>query len=100
MVDLSKSSVFESLFQSALEEHETETGINLIRHPFAFQLEHCNSVASITKALQEQAQPFQISRDGYSKVMALLEQTVQALHRISTAMVFVESPTLVCQNGS
>ena len=36
-----------------LEEYEKETGINLVEHPLAVQLESCNSIDSITDVLQE-----------------------------------------------
>jgi hypothetical protein len=58
MAAISEPSMFQSLFQSALEEYEKQTGINLVEHSLALQLEHCNSVESITKLLHGQACTF------------------------------------------
>jgi hypothetical protein len=58
MATLHELSVFESLFESALEEYEVQTEINLVRHPLTAQLEPCNTVESITEVLQGQVQSF------------------------------------------
>jgi len=99
MATISESSVFESIFQSALEEYEIQAEINLVRHPLAAQLEHCNTVESITELLRGQAQAFHELQGGDNKVMALLQQTVQVLHRLSATVIVVESLDLVCPNG-
>jgi len=83
MATLSESSVFEALFQSALEEYEKVTGINLVRHPLAAQLERCNSVESITQALKDQAEAFFEFRGSNHKAITLLKHTVLALNALS-----------------
>ncbi len=96
MATLHEFSVFESLFQSALEEYEVQTEINLVRHPLAAQLEPCNTVESITEVLQGQAQSFRELPEG-DKIVTLLKQTVQVLHKLSAGVVLVESLSLVCR---
>ena len=83
MATLSESSAFESLFQSALEEYEKVTGINLVRHPLAAQLERCNSVESVTQAIQDQAEAFCKFREGNHEAITVLKHTVRALHALS-----------------
>ena len=51
-------SMLQSLFEAALHNYEEQTGMKLIDHPLARQLENCNSVESITEVLQEQARAF------------------------------------------
>jgi len=56
MVDQSGPSCFQELFESALQNYETKTGITLIQHPLAVQLQSCQSVEDITALLQSQVQ--------------------------------------------
>ncbi|KAH9965155.1 hypothetical protein BJV74DRAFT_990815, partial [Russula compacta] len=83
MATHTESFVLESIFQSALEEYENQTGINLIQHPLAIQLERCSSVESITDILEQQAQAFREFRGGNNKIMTLLKHAVQVLHKLS-----------------
>ncbi|KAH9986995.1 hypothetical protein BJV74DRAFT_508193 [Russula compacta] len=87
MATLSQSSVFESLFQSALIEYENQTGINLLRHPIAVQLERCSSVESVTEVLQQQAQAFREFRGSNNRIATLLRHTVQIIHKLSAHVV-------------
>ena len=95
MATHSESSVFESIFQSALEEYEIQTGINLIRHPLAIQLERCFSVESITDVLEQQAQAFREFRGGNNKIITLLKPAVQVLHMLSAHAALGEHIGLV-----
>ncbi len=70
MAASSKSSVFESKFQSALEEYEKKTGINLAEHPLASRFESCNSADSIMEALKEQERSFREFRECDKKTIA------------------------------
>jgi len=90
-----ESTVFESLLQSALAEYEKETGIPLVENPLMAQLNHCDSVETITQALQKRAQAFREFR-GDHEVITLLKRTVQALHKLSGTASLVESIGLVC----
>jgi hypothetical protein len=93
MATLPESSVFESLFQSALEKYEKVTGIDLVRHPLAAQLERCNSVESMTQVLQDRAEAFCKFRGGNHEAIAVLKHTVRALHTLSAI-------DLVCPRSS
>ena len=100
MATPSESSVFESLFQCALDEYEKETGINLVEHPLAAKLERCNDVESITQALQEQTQAFREFRGENHPVLKFLKNAVQAVHNLSEIVALGESIGLVRGNGS
>jgi hypothetical protein len=52
----------QALFNTALQDYESQTGTRLIDHPLAKKLESCNLVDSINAILQEQAQIFRGSR--------------------------------------
>lgn len=97
MAPPSDSSVFEVLFQCALEEYEKQTGIDLLKHPLAAHLDLCDSVESVTEALQEQAQAFREFQGGNSKVTTLLRNAVQVLHNLSSAAVLGEGVGPVCR---
>jgi hypothetical protein len=99
MAAISDPSMFQLLFQSALEEYEKQTGINLAGHPLAFQLEHCYSVESITKLLHDQARTFFQFRGNDNKLMTVLKHTVQALHILSGTVTAGGAFGLVCRNG-
>ena len=99
MRTLSESFDFDALFQYALEEYEKETKINLARHPLALQLERCDSVESITRTLQEQAKAFSEFRGSNHKVIKLLKDAVQALHKLSGTAALGASIGLVCRKG-
>lgn len=97
MATVSESSVFdfESLFQAAVEEYENQTGMYLLRHSLAIQLDRCNSLESITEVLQQQAHAFREFRGGNNKIITLLKQTVQILHKLSAHAALGEHIGLV-----
>jgi hypothetical protein len=99
MATLSEPSFFESLFQSALEDYQKQTGIDLVRHPLTIQLERCNTVESITEVLQGQARAFHDFRGDDNKIMTLLKQAAQIFHKLSATVVLGEAVGLVCRNG-
>ena len=81
------SSMLQPLFDTALRDYEKQTGMKLIEHPLARQLENCNSVESIIALLQEQARAFTEFRREDDKVMKPLKRVVHVLHAISTNLV-------------
>lgn len=99
MATLSENTVFESLFQSALEDYEKQTGINLAGHPLAVQLDGCDTVDSINEVLQEQARSFREFRGSDNKIMKSLRRAVQVLHKLSGTAVFGEAIGLVRRIG-
>jgi len=99
MATHSGSSIFESLFHSALEEYKKETNIDLAKHPLANQLERCHSVEAITQAVQEQAQAFRDFRGRDNRLITLLKNVVQVFYKISSSTVDLGDATgLVCWN--
>ena len=92
---------WELLFQSALEEYEKETGINLVNleHPLVAELERCDSLESITRVLQEKAQAFCEFRRNKPKGIELLKHAACALHVLSGMAALGESIGFVCRNG-
>ena len=70
------------LFEAALQDYETMTGIVLAKHPLAERLQECQSIESITAVLHEQTQAFDEFR-GKEKVMKLLKNAVSVLYKLS-----------------
>ena len=91
----SSSSRVQFLFEAALESYESQTGMKLIDHPLARQLEICNSVESFTAVLQEQARSFSQFRGDNGKVMRSLKSAVHVLHGLSTSTSLGEGIGLV-----
>jgi hypothetical protein len=96
---ISELSMFQLLFQSALEEYEKQTGINLVGHSLAAQLECCDSVESITELLHNQARNFRQFRGNDNNLKTVLNHTVQALHMLSGTVTLGGAFGLVCRNG-
>ena len=85
----SSSSSFHVLFGVALQDYENRTGIRLINHPFAKQLDECNTLDSINTIIQEQAKGFQVRGDK-GTLMKSLNCSVDVLHTLSTSTVLGE----------
>ena len=60
---MSQPSTLQALFNAALQDYKDKTGNSLPDHPFAGQLQECNSVDSISTILEEHAQVFREFRD-------------------------------------
>jgi hypothetical protein len=89
------SSTFQSLFNAALQDYENQTGINLVDHPFAKQLETCESVSSITAILREQAQSFHEFRENDGRLMKALNSSIDVLCAPSISSALSETVGLV-----
>ena len=87
MSDPSGSSRLQVLFEAALRDYETQTGIALADHPLAEQLQSCDSVDSVTAVLREQTQAFSEFR-GKDKVLRPLKNAVSVLYKLSAAANF------------
>ena len=98
MTTLSEPSAFESLFQSALDEYQIQTGVDLLQHPLSHQLDRCDSVQSVTEVLQRQAQAYREFRGGNNKIITSINHVAQALHKLSTPVVHAEAIGLVRPN--
>jgi hypothetical protein len=99
MNDPSTPSRFRLFFDAALQDYEKQTGINLADHPFAKQLESCDSVESITTLFQEQAQDFSEFRGNDCRIMRPLKSAVSILYALSTSTVLSEAIGLVRRNA-
>ena len=82
MSDQSASSHLKVLFEAALQDYETRTGMALAKHALTERLQECHSVESITAVLHEQIQAFNEFR-GKEKVMKLLKNAVSLLYKLS-----------------
>jgi hypothetical protein len=89
MSDHSASSHLKVLFDAALQDYETQTGIALVKHPLAERLQECHSVDSITAVLHEQTQAFNEFR-GKEKVIKLLKNAVSVLYKLSACAKLAE----------
>jgi len=94
-MSLSPSASFLLLYNSALQDYTTQTGTNLVDHPFAKQLEKCESVDSISSLLQENVQRFRKFRGEDGKIIKSLKCAVHVLHTLSTSTALGESIGLV-----
>jgi hypothetical protein len=94
MSDQLGSSYLRVLFETALQDYETQTGIALVKHPLAEHLQNCNSVESVTAVLQEQTQAFSEFR-GKEKTLTLLKNAVSVLYKLSAGADFGQAISLV-----
>ena len=92
---LSSSSSFQVLFGAALQDYENRTGISLVNHPFAKQLEECNSLDSINAVFQEQTKGFRKLRRDNGKLMKSLNCSVDVLYTLSISTVLGEGVGVV-----
>jgi hypothetical protein len=88
-------SYFQVLFESALQDYESQTGIKLANHPLAEQLQTCQSAESVTALLQEQVRASSNLRES-DKIMGSLKNVVSVLSRISAVTAFRQSFVTVC----
>jgi hypothetical protein len=84
-------------FDAALQSYEKQTGMKLMGHPLARQLENCYTIDSIMEILQQQARAFTEFRGDNGKVKKPLKRVVHILHALSASTTFGEGGGLVCQ---
>ena len=85
------------LFEAAIQDYETQTGITLANHPLAEQLQNCDSVESITAVLRDQTQAFSQFL-GNDKVLKPLKKVVSVLYKLSATASFGQDIGLVCSS--
>jgi|SRR6267154_88782 len=90
MRDQSASSHLKVLFDAALQDYETQTGIALAKYPLAERLQEFHSVESITAVLHEQTQAFNQFREK-EKVMKLIKNAVSVLYKLSACKPLVKA---------
>jgi hypothetical protein len=77
---------FTAIFNAASSEYTRVTRRRLDTHPFASQLDACDSPKAVLDLLRTQAQAFSKFRQGDEKLMALLDPTVQILFTFSATL--------------
>jgi hypothetical protein len=98
MGDHSSSTRFRALFESALQDYGSKTGVTLAEHPLGVQLQNCNSLESVTSFLQHDARN-SIDFHGRDKITKSIESIVSVLFALSTTPSLGEAIGLVCQNA-
>jgi fungal STAND N-terminal Goodbye domain len=84
---------FRLIVDAALDDYTKQTGIDLIRNPFAHKIQHPDSPESILELFQERVKEFKEYRDGNRKLINVLKPAVQILHAFSGTLG--EAVTLV-----
>src|ERR1700730_17878674 len=77
---------FTAIFQAALGEYEMVTGKPLCAHPFAKQLDNCDSPQAVSSVLRTQAQAFSKSRKSDDKLMDCLDPIIHILFTFSATL--------------
>jgi hypothetical protein len=90
---------FQVLFEYALQDYERKTGITLVDHPLAGQLQTCQSAESVTALLQEQTRALSEFRESH-KIMRSRKNVVSALSKISAAAALGQDFGTVCPRPS
>jgi hypothetical protein len=80
------ASNFAAIFQAAHDEYKTLTGHDLDTHPFAAELDCCNSPDTILNVLQNRAQALNRLRKGDEKLLEWLNPTVHVLFTFSATL--------------
>jgi fungal STAND N-terminal Goodbye domain len=96
MAGQSGSARFQALFESALQAYERKTGITLVQHPLATDLQNCHSIDDITTLIQARAQAFGDIRER-DRMMEAIKTTVSILTPLSDATSLADTVGLVCQ---
>jgi len=82
----SSSSNFLPIFNAALETYEKTTKNKLLTHPFAIQLQSCDSPAAILTVLRDLIHRFDQSRSGNERLRNWLDPTVNVLFAFSATL--------------
>lgn len=91
----SPSASFLLFFNAALKDYQNQTGMSLVDHPLAKQLEECNSMDSISSLIQEKAQRIRDFRGENGKIMESLKRAVHVVYTFSASTVLGEGIGLV-----
>ena len=77
---------FNAIFNAASTEYARVTGKRLDTHPFAAQLDACDTPKAVSDLLRSQAQALSKFRKGDEKLMAVLDPTVHILFTFSATL--------------
>jgi len=100
MDNQSQSSRFRALFNTALQDYQSQTCTTLSSHPLAEKLQDCNSAESVNAVLQEQARAFSDFRGGDGRIMKSLKTVVSVLYALSENSAIAEAIGLVRRKAS
>lgn len=84
-----------SLFETALHQYKTQTGVDLLEHHLTQSLINCDDADSVIAVLHEKAEEFSNFRGVDDEMMKWLKRTVHLLHALSTSAVLNEGISLV-----
>jgi ERCC4-related helicase len=88
------SSNFQIIFDNALKAYEKRTKNDILTHPLAAQLQHCNTPSTILDILQQQVQELNQSQRRNERWTRWLDPTVKVLHAFTETLG--ERVTAVC----
>ena len=77
---------FSAIFNVASTEYQRLTGKSLDTHPFAAQLDTCQSPDAVSNVLRTQARAFSKFREGDERLMAWLDPTISILLAFSDTL--------------
>ena len=77
------SSTFQYILDAASKEYKKKTGQDLRTHPFATELEQCNSSDGVLELLQKQADALEETGTSDRTLMKWLNPTVHVLYTFS-----------------
>jgi hypothetical protein len=77
---------FSAIFNAASVEYQRVTGKHLVTHPFATQLDTCDSPKAVSDLLRMQAQALNKFRKGDEKLMAWLDPIIYILFTFSATL--------------
>jgi hypothetical protein len=94
MADQSGSARFQSFFESAWQDYGRNTGVPLVQHPLAVDLQSCQSVDDITTLLQRQVQAFSDLKER-DRMMKAIKTIVSILVPLSDVTSVAEAVGVV-----
>lgn len=82
----SSSSSFQLIFNNTLKAYEKRTKKDLLAHPLAAELQHCNSPSEILAVLRKQVQGLDQSLSTDDRWTKWLKPTVNVLYMLSETL--------------
>ena len=82
----SSSSNFQSVLDAALEAYQKKTKCKLLTHPFAAQLQSCDSPTAVLSVLQDLIQQFDRRRASDQRLSNWLNPTINVIYAFSSAI--------------
>ena len=99
MTEQPETARFRELFDTALQDYQKQTGIELSKdpdHPLALQLQRLHSEDDITNLLQDRAKAFDTIREK-DRILKAIKTTVSVLTSLSGDASLADNFGLVCQ---